>query len=71
MFFRATPSLTKSSPLEIADAPAPLMTSLISARRLPVSYTAFTSAAPEMMAVPCWSSWKTGMSIIAFNFSSM
>ena len=29
--------------------------------RLPAISTAFSSAAPEMIAVPCWSSWKTGI----------
>ena len=29
------------------------------------------SAAAEMMAVPCWSSWKTGMFICALSASSM
>ena len=32
---------------------------------------AFSSAAPEMMAVPCWSSWKTGIFIVFFRVSSM
>jgi hypothetical protein len=45
----------------MADAPAPETTTLRSARRLPKISAALRSAAPEMMAVPCWSSWKTGM----------
>src|SRR3989442_13274051 len=38
---------------------------------LPTSSRALSSAAPEMMAVPCWSSWKTGMESVARSFSSM
>ena len=33
--------------------------------------TAFISAAVVIIAVPCWSSWKTGISKISFSFSSM
>ena len=35
--------------------------------RLPCSSSAFSSAAPEMMAVPCWSSWNTGMFMVALE----
>ena len=35
--------------LHLVDAPCPTISSALS------------SAAPEMIAVPCWSSWKTGM----------
>ncbi len=54
----------------MADAPAPLKTTLMSAIFLPVSSTALTSAAPEMIAVPCWSSWNTGMSSASISCSS-
>ena len=54
-----------------ADAPAPETTTLILSSRLPVSSTALRSAAPEMMAVPCWSSCMTGICISRLSRSSM
>ena len=33
--------------------------------------SAFSKAAPEMMAVPCWSSWKTGIFMVRRSSSSM
>ena len=36
-----------------------------------MSFTAFSSAAITTTAVPCWSSWKTGMSSWAFSWSSI
>jgi hypothetical protein len=33
--------------------------------------SALSSAAPEITAVPCWSSWKTGISSRRFSSSSM
>ena len=52
-------------------APAPQNTTLISSIFFPTIASAFNNAAPEMMAVPCWSSWKTGILIDAFSSSSM
>jgi hypothetical protein len=43
-------------------APAPLITTLTSARPLPTTRTALRSAARTTTAVPCWSSWNTGRS---------
>ena len=43
-------------------APAPEMTTLRSSSSRSVSRTALSSAASTTTAVPCWSSWKTGMS---------
>ncbi len=43
-------------------APAPLTTTRRSDSRRPVSRAAFCRAATTTIAVPCWSSWKTGMS---------
>ena len=43
-------------------APDPDSTSLVSARSLPTTRRAFSRAARTTMAVPCWSSWNTGMS---------
>ena len=55
----------------MALAPAPEKTIRMSSRLLPEISAALSSAAPEMIAVPCWSSWNTGMSIRSRNCSSM
>ena len=52
-------------------APAPLKTTFTWSSFLPATSRAFSSAAPEMMAVPCWSSWKTGIFIVRFSSSSI
>ena len=46
----------------IPAAPSPMISTFRSSRLRPVSLTAFSSAAITTTAVPCWSSWKTGMS---------
>ena len=46
---------------EIAAAPAPETTILISSIFLPVISSAFNNAADAIIAVPCWSSWNTGI----------
>ncbi len=45
----------------IPAAPPPVETTLISSKSLPATRSALVAAAPTTMAVPCWSSWKTGM----------
>ena len=52
-------------------APAPAKTTFTSSILRLVSSSAFRNAAPEMIAVPCWSSWKTGMSTLAISLSSI
>ena len=52
-------------------APTPVMTTLISSIRLPTTRRAFSRAARTTIAVPCWSSWKTGMSSSARRRSSI
>ena len=42
--------------VERAEAPAPLNSTFTSSIFLPVTSSALMSAAPEMIAVPCWSS---------------
>ena len=44
-------------------APAPLATSRASSIGLPIRNSPFLTAAATMIAVPCWSSWKTGIFI--------
>src|SRR5438132_5989431 len=45
----------------MAAAPAPANTTLICPMSFFRSSSALSSAAPEMIAVPCWSSWNTGI----------
>jgi len=52
-------------------APAPTTTTLTSAASLPTTRSALTSAARTTIAVPCWSSWKTGMSSSALSRRSI
>ena len=60
MFLRGTPSLTSRFRQASAAAPAPEVTSLTFVMSLPATFRPLSSAAPTTMAVPCWSSWKTG-----------
>ena len=46
----------------IPAAPAPTITTRTSSARLPTTRSALSSAASTTIAVPCWSSWKTGIS---------
>src|SRR5690606_22065178 len=70
-FSRFTPSSRKNCAQAIPDAPAPWMTTLTEPMSLPTSSSALISPAPAMMAVPCWSSWNTGISMISRRRSSM
>src|SRR6266704_118533 len=42
-------------------APAPEATSFTSLMLLPTTFRPFVTAAATTIAVPCWSSWKTGI----------
>ena len=61
MFSRRTPSSTSRSRQAIAAAPAPEQTSLTSPMFLPTISSPLMTAAPATIAVPCWSSWNTGI----------
>ncbi len=63
MCSRGRPSSTSSFRQASAAAPAPLVTSFTFFRSLPRTLRPFCTAAPTMIAVPCWSSWKTGIFI--------
>ena len=56
MFPRETPRRVKCSAVDKAEAPAPLKSTETSSIFLPTISSAFRSAAPAMIAVPCWSS---------------
>ena len=57
--------------MEMPAAPAPLTTTLISSHFLPTTFSALIRPATTTMAVPCWSSWNTGMSSSAFSRRSI
>ncbi|MNV93357.1 hypothetical protein D3C71_1880400 [compost metagenome] len=61
MFSRLTPRPTITSTQAMAAAPAPETAILTAPMALPTSSRPLSNAALEMMAVPCWSSWNTGM----------
>ena len=48
--------------IAVPAAPAPDTTTRTVARSFPTTRSALVSAARTTIAVPCWSSWKTGMS---------
>ena len=64
-FSRGSPSPTNRSRQARLAAPPPVETSLISASFLPTSSSPLLIAAATTIAVPCWSSWKTG--ILSFS----
>ena len=51
-------------------APTPETTMRASSMFLPTTFKALIRAARVTMAVPCWSSWKTGMSSSSRSLSS-
>src|SRR3712207_9565841 len=61
MFSLQTPSPTRRLRQAIAAAPAPEQTSFTYSIRLATTFKPLSTAAAATMAVPCWSSWKTGM----------
>ncbi|MNX92086.1 hypothetical protein D3C86_1242100 [compost metagenome] len=63
MFSMGRPRSTSRSRQASAAAPAPEATSLTSEMSLPTTFRPLMTAAPTTMAVPCWSSWKTGIFI--------
>ena len=65
------PAATRIRAHATPAAPAPETTTRRSASVRPVSRAALRSAASTTIAVPCWSSWKTGMSSRARSRSSI
>ncbi len=60
-FSRRTPSASSMLRQAIPAAPPPVETTRTSSHRRSVRISALSAAAPTTIAVPCWSSWKTGM----------
>ena len=56
--------------IEIPALPAPLITTLISSIFLPTTFKALIKPAHTTIAVPCWSSWNTGISNSIFKRAS-
>ena len=65
------PALSKILPIATPAAPTPAMTTVRSSIFLPVIFNEFHNAANVTTAVPCWSSWNTGMSRLARRRSSI
>ena len=65
-----TPAFIRIFEQATPEAPTPLTTTLRSPILSPVILQALSSAASTTIAVPCWSSWKTGMSSISLRRSS-
>ncbi|EWS64177.1 hypothetical protein Y695_02582 [Hydrogenophaga sp. T4] len=55
----------------MAAAPAPDTAIFTWPMSLPTSSSPLIRAELEMMAVPCWSSWKTGIFMRSRSFFSM
>ena len=75
---RRSQSVTSTKPaessrrqMEIAAAPAPEMTTRTSSFCLPTTFSALVMPASVMIAVPCWSSWKMGMSQHSLSLRSI
>ena len=62
MLSAVKPIALSSSRQAMPAAPAPLHTSLVVLMSRPVRSSALIKPAAAMIAVPCWSSWNTGMS---------
>ena len=62
-FSRRTPSFSSMFRQAMPAAPPPVETTLIASNVRPVTRSALVAAAPTTIAVPCWSSWNTGMFI--------
>src|SRR5437763_378984 len=66
-----TPIALINSVQAMAAAPAPFTTTLTSLSSRRVRWQALIRPAAVMIAVPCWSSWKTGIFIRARRLCSM
>ena len=70
-FSGRSPIDTSRSTQASAAAPAPEVTSRTSASALPCSTSPLRTAAATVIAVPCWSSWNTGMRMRRRSSASM
>ena len=70
MFVRGKPILTSKSRQAILAAPDPDTTTLMSSMFFSTTLKPLYIAAAATMAVPCWSSWKTGIFMRSRSFCS-
>ncbi len=66
-----TPAASRMRVTATPAAPAPETTTRVVSISRPVSLSAFSRAASTTTAVPCWSSWNTGMSSSCLSRSSI
>ncbi len=66
----STPAFIRIFEHATPDAPTPETTTFRFSILSPVIFRALSRAASTTIAVPCWSSWKTGMSSISLRRSS-
>ena len=66
-----TPASSRIRATATPAAPAPEITTRVVAGSRPVRVSAFLRAASATTAVPCWSSWKTGIDNRSFSRSSI
>ena len=71
MMMSRTPMRFMSLAMEMPAAPAPEKTTLSDEISRPVSLQALIRAALVTTAVPCWSSWNTGMSQVSLRRCSI
>ena len=71
MLASGRPIFTSRSRQASAAAPAPEVTSFTSSMRLPTTFSPLKIAAATVIAVPCWSSWNTGIFIRLRSLRSM
>ena len=65
------PYVRRSFVIATPAEPAPFTTTLQSSFFLPVRRSELMIPASTTMAVPCWSSWNTGISSISLSLSSI
>ena len=65
------PAESSSFTMDTAAAPAPEVTTFTSSFFLPTTFRALVRPARVITAVPCWSSWKMGMSHFSFSLRSI
>ena len=65
------PALSSSRVMEMPALPAPDRTMRTSSFFFPTTFRALVRPARVMMAVPCWSSWNTGISHFSLSFRSI
>ena len=66
-----TPDERRSLQIAVPAEPAPFITTFKSVKFFFTTFNALIIPERTTTAVPCWSSWKTGISNLSFNFLSI